>query len=121
MPLAELRRQFDVNFFGAVAVTQAFLPHLRAARGRLLFIGSISGRLAIPFIAPYSASKFALRAVADAWRVELRSAGIAVALIEPGSVRTPIWEKGRAGRERLLVCYRSPWKDTCRSSRPCSK
>lgn len=102
LPAAEFRRQFDVNVFGALAVAQAFLPQLRAARGRLVFVGSISGRLAIPFIAPYSASKFALRAIADALRMELLPAGIAVTLIEPGSVQTPIWEKGRASRERLL-------------------
>jgi NAD(P)-dependent dehydrogenase (short-subunit alcohol dehydrogenase family) len=102
LPVAELRRQFDVNVFGALAVAQAFLPQLRASRGRLVFVGSVSGRLAVPFIAPYSASKFALRALTDALRIELRRAGIAVALIEPGSVRTPIWAKGRASRERLL-------------------
>ena len=88
--------------FGAVAVAQAFLPQLRRSRGRLVFVGSISGRLAVPFIAPYSASKFALRAIADALRVELRPAGIAVALIEPGSVQTPIWQKGRDSRAALL-------------------
>ncbi|HEY4440606.1 MAG TPA: SDR family NAD(P)-dependent oxidoreductase [Candidatus Elarobacter sp.] len=102
LPLDELRRPFEVNLFGAVAVTQAFLPALRAARGRLVFVGSISGRLATPFIAPYSASKFALRAVADALRVELRPFGIVVALIEPGSVKTPIWQKGRDDKVRLL-------------------
>jgi NAD(P)-dependent dehydrogenase (short-subunit alcohol dehydrogenase family) len=102
LPVDELRRQFDVNVFGAVAVAQAFLPQLRASRGRLVFVGSISGRLSVPFIAPYSASKFALRAIADALRTELRPAGVAVSLIEPGSVKTPIWQKGRDSRERLL-------------------
>ncbi|GAC1578337.1 MAG: SDR family oxidoreductase [Candidatus Elarobacter sp.] len=102
LPVDELRRQFEVNVFGAVEVAQAFLPQLRASRGRLVFVGSISGRLAVPFIAPYSASKFALRAIADALRVELAPAGIAVALIEPSSVKTPIWEKGRASRATLL-------------------
>ena len=103
LPLTELRRQFDVNVFGAMAVAQAFLPQLRATRGRLVFVGSVSGRLAVPFIAPYSASKLALRALTDALRIELRAAGIAVVLVEPGSVRTPIWAKGRASRERLLA------------------
>jgi len=103
LPLDQVRRVFEVNVFGALAVTQAFLPQLRAARGRLVFVGSIAGRLAIPFIAPYSASKFALRAFTDALRVELAPDGIEVTLIEPGSVRTPIWAKGRASRERLLA------------------
>ena len=101
LPVDELRRVFEVNLFGAIALTQAFLPALRAARGRLVFVGSVSGRLATPFIAPYSASKFAVRAVADALRVELRQAGIRVALVEPGSVKTPIWKKGREDRGRL--------------------
>jgi NAD(P)-dependent dehydrogenase (short-subunit alcohol dehydrogenase family) len=102
LPVDELRRQFEVNLFGAVAVTQAFLPLLRPARGRLVFLGSSSGRLATPFVAPYSASKFALRAVTDALRVELSPFGLSVSLIEPGSVKTPIWQKGRDGKERLL-------------------
>jgi NAD(P)-dependent dehydrogenase (short-subunit alcohol dehydrogenase family) len=92
---AELRTQFDVNVVGQIAVTQAFLPQLRETRGRIVFVGSISGRIAMPFIAPYSASKFALRALADALRLELEPDGIAVSLIEPGSVKTPIWRKGR--------------------------
>jgi NAD(P)-dependent dehydrogenase (short-subunit alcohol dehydrogenase family) len=103
LPLDEIRRQFEVNVFGALAVAKAFLPQLRASRGRLAFVGSISGRLSVPFIAPYSASKFALRAFADGFRVELRPAGIAVSLIEPGSVKTPIWQKGRDSRDGLLA------------------
>ena len=95
LPLAELRAQFEVNVFGAYAIAQATLPALRAAKGRLVFVGSISGRFSVPFIAPYSASKFALRALADAWRIELKPAGVDVVLIEPGSVRTAIWRKGR--------------------------
>lgn len=103
LPVDELRRQFEINVFGAVAVSQAFLPQLRLSRGRLVFVGSISGRLAIPFIAPYSASKFALRALTDALRVELRPAGIAVVLLEPSSVKTPIWQKGRDSREARVA------------------
>jgi NAD(P)-dependent dehydrogenase (short-subunit alcohol dehydrogenase family) len=103
LPVDELRRQFEVNVFGAIAVSQAFLPQLRLSHGRLVFVGSISGRLAIPFIAPYSASKFALRALTDALRVELRPAGIAVVLLEPSSVKTPIWQKGRDSREARIA------------------
>lgn len=102
LPIDELRRQFEVNVCGAVAVSQAFLPQLRARRGRIVFVGSISGRVAVPFIAPYSASKFALRAIADALRMELASAGVAVSIIEPGSVKTPIWRKGRESKDELL-------------------
>ncbi len=103
LPVDELRRQFEVNLFGAVEVAQAFLPQLRPARGRLVFVGSSSGRLAIPFIAPYSASKFALRALTDGLRVELAPFGIRVALVEPSAVKTPIWAKGRASKAALLA------------------
>ncbi len=101
LPLDAFRKQFEVNVIGSLAVTQAFLPQLRAARGRLIFIGSVAGRIAMPFIGPYSASKFALRALSDALRIELGHAGIRVSLIEPGSVRTPIWSKGREGKATL--------------------
>jgi NAD(P)-dependent dehydrogenase (short-subunit alcohol dehydrogenase family) len=94
---SELRMQFDVNVLGQIAVTQAFLPQLRETRGRIVFVGSVSGRIAMPYIALYSASKFALRALADGLRFELEPDGIAVALVEPGSVKTPIWRKGREG------------------------
>lgn len=99
LSIDELRTQFEVNVFGALAVTQALLPQLRAQRGRIVFVGSISGRVAVPFIGPYSASKFALRALGDALRMELAGSGIAVSLVEPGSVQTPIWQKGRSREE----------------------
>ena len=98
LPVDELRRQLDVNVVGAFAVVQACLKLLPEGRGRIVFVGSSSGRLATPYIGPYSASKFALRALADALRIELGPAGIAVTLVEPGSVKTPIWAKGRAER-----------------------
>ncbi len=103
LPLSRWRKQFDVNLFGQIAVTQAFLPLLRASKGRIVFVGSIAGRLAVPFLAPYSASKFALRATVDALRVELGPSGIAVALIQPGAVKTPIWQKGRDGRDAMIA------------------
>jgi len=101
LALDELRKQFEVNVIGALAITQAFLPLLRANRARIVFMGSVSGRIAVPFIAPYSASKFALRAIADALRIELAAAGIYVSLIEPGSVKTPIWRKGREAQSTM--------------------
>jgi NAD(P)-dependent dehydrogenase (short-subunit alcohol dehydrogenase family) len=103
IPLDELRRQFDVNVFGAIALTQALLPLLRAQPSRIVFVGSVSGRMPMPYVAPYSASKFALRALADALRIELRPARVDVCLIEPGSVATPIWSKGRAMRDTMMT------------------
>jgi NAD(P)-dependent dehydrogenase (short-subunit alcohol dehydrogenase family) len=93
VPLTEFRRQFEVNVIGQLAVIQAFLPLVRRARGRIINMGSISGRMATPFIGAYGASKFALEAITDALRVELLPWKISVSIIEPGSVATPIWEK----------------------------
>ena len=101
VPLDELRRQLDVNLVGQVAVTQAFLPNIREARGRIVNVSSIGGRIALPLVGPYAASKFALEAVSDSLRRELRPWGIGVAVIEPGAVITPIWEKGRETANRL--------------------
>jgi NAD(P)-dependent dehydrogenase (short-subunit alcohol dehydrogenase family) len=103
IPPADLRRQFDVNVLGQVAVTQALLPALRRARGRIAIVSSVGGRVAMAFTAPYAASKHALEAIGDTLRVELHSSGVRVALIEPGSVATPIWDKGRAESERMSV------------------
>ncbi len=99
----DLRRQFDVNVFAQVAVTQALLPALRRAGGRIVFVSSIGGRVAMAFTAPYAASKHAIEAFGDALRVELRSSGVRVALVEPGSVATPIWDKSRAEAERVVI------------------
>ncbi|MEO6834985.1 MAG: SDR family NAD(P)-dependent oxidoreductase [Candidatus Tumulicola sp.] len=103
----EFRELFEVNVFGALALAQAALPHLPEGRGRIVFVGSISGRLSVPYIGPYSASKFALRALSDALRVELSPVGIAVSLIEAGSVKTPIWAKGREAKDRILATLAS--------------
>lgn len=94
VPLEKLRHQFEVNVTGQVAVTQAFLPLLRQARGRIVNIGSIGGRSVLPFAGAYCASKYALEALTDALRMELKAAGIEVVIIEPGGIATPIWEKG---------------------------
>jgi NAD(P)-dependent dehydrogenase (short-subunit alcohol dehydrogenase family) len=92
-PVEEWRRQFDVNVIGLVAVTQACLPLLRRGRGRIVNIGSIAGRSALPGSAAYDASKFAIEAISDALRIELDPWGIRVSIIEPGAVATPIWQK----------------------------
>jgi NAD(P)-dependent dehydrogenase (short-subunit alcohol dehydrogenase family) len=92
LPLDELRRQLEVNTVGQLAVIQACLPALRRSRGRIVNVSSISGRVALPLYGPYAASKFALEALSDSLRRELRGA-VGVSLIEPGAVRTPIWER----------------------------
>jgi NAD(P)-dependent dehydrogenase (short-subunit alcohol dehydrogenase family) len=94
LPLDQLRHQLEVNFVGQVAVTQAFLPALRAAGGRIVNVSSIGGRLASPLLGAYNASKFALEAASDSLRREVRSHGVDVIVIEPGGVKTPIWRKG---------------------------
>ncbi|CAN5866859.1 SDR family NAD(P)-dependent oxidoreductase [soil metagenome] len=91
--LDALRRQMEVNVIGQVAVTQAFLPPLRRARGRIVNMGSMAGRFASPFMGPYSTSKFALEAITDSLRLELRPWGIHVSIVEPGVIATPIWQK----------------------------
>src|SRR5438874_3243366 len=101
VPLDELRRQLEVNLIGPVAVTQAFLPLIRKARGRIVNIGSIGGRISTPVLGPYSASKYAIEAITDALRIELRPWGINVAVVEPGSIATPIWEKGQGSADQL--------------------
>jgi NAD(P)-dependent dehydrogenase (short-subunit alcohol dehydrogenase family) len=101
LPPEELRTQLEVNVIGQVAVTQAVLPALRAARGRIVFVGSVSGRSALPFMGPYAASKHALEAVADSLRVELAPWGIGVTIVEPGTIRTPMWARGGQRAEEL--------------------
>jgi NAD(P)-dependent dehydrogenase (short-subunit alcohol dehydrogenase family) len=96
VPLDEWRRQLEVNLIGQIAMIQRFLPLIRSARGRIVNVSSIGGRIALPLAGPYAASKFALEAVSDSLRRELRGQGIEVSLIEPGGVKTPIWEKGLA-------------------------
>jgi len=94
LPLDLLRHQLEVNLVGQVAVTQQFLPALRAARGRIVNVSSIGGRVALPLLAAYNASKFALEAISDSLRRELAPHGVDVIVIEPGGVKTPIWRKG---------------------------
>jgi NAD(P)-dependent dehydrogenase (short-subunit alcohol dehydrogenase family) len=99
----DLRKQFEVNVLGQVAVTQALLPALRAAHGRIVFMSSVGGRVAVAFPAPYAASKHAIEALGDALRVELASSNVQVALVEPGSVATPIWDKARETGDQVVV------------------
>jgi NAD(P)-dependent dehydrogenase (short-subunit alcohol dehydrogenase family) len=101
IPLDDFRRQLEVNLFAYVAVTQALLPQIRRAEGRIVFISSIGGRIAFPFGGPYHASKFATEAVGDVFRQELRPWGMKVAIVEPGSIDTPIWERGQLEGEEI--------------------
>jgi NAD(P)-dependent dehydrogenase (short-subunit alcohol dehydrogenase family) len=94
IPIEDFRRQIEVNLTAQVAVSQAMLPLIRRGGGRIVFVSSIGGRMALPFGGPYHAAKFGLEAVADCLRQELRPWKIAVAVIEPGSIDTPIWERG---------------------------
>ncbi len=93
IPLDDYRRSFEVNYFGQIAVTQAFLPLLRRVPGTIVNIASIGGRVASPFMSPYNGSKFALEALSQSLRHELAPWGIDVVVVEPGSIATPIWEK----------------------------
>jgi NAD(P)-dependent dehydrogenase (short-subunit alcohol dehydrogenase family) len=102
LPIDDFREQLEINLVGQVAVTQAMLPALRRARGRIVFVSSIGGRVAFPFNGPYHASKWAIEAVGESLRNELRPWGIEVSLVEPGSVATPIWAKGQARADGFL-------------------
>lgn len=109
IPIDDFRHQLEVNLTGQVAVTQALLPALRRAGGRLVFVSSIGGRIAFPMTGAYHAAKFAIEAVGDVFRQELRPWGIRVAIVEPGSVATPIWERGE--RTAAEIGERAPRRD----------
>lgn len=89
MDLDALRRQLEVNLVGQVAVTQQMLPLLREAGGRVVLMSSVGGRMSLPYLSAYHASKFALEAIGDALRMEAKPFGVGVSLVEPGSIRTP--------------------------------
>jgi NAD(P)-dependent dehydrogenase (short-subunit alcohol dehydrogenase family) len=103
VPPEELRHQLEVNLVGQVAVTQALLPALRRVRGRVVFMGSIAGRSALPFLGPYAASKHGLEAVADSLRLELRPFGIHVSIVEPGTIKTRIWSSAATRADELIA------------------
>ena len=103
VPLDEIRRQYEVNVFGLLAVTQALLEPIRTGRGRIVNVGSIGGRINTPFVGPYSSSKAAVRSLSASLRRELRPWGIQVALVEPGALDTPIWRKGEEGAQATIA------------------
>lgn len=101
LPLADLRKQLEVNVVGTLAVTQAAIPLLRQTRGRIVTVGSIASRFGAPFLGPYCASKAAVAMLVDSLRLELAPAGISVVLFEFAAVKTPIWQKGRELKDDL--------------------
>lgn len=103
VPLDELRRQLEINVVGQVAVTQAMLPLLRQAKGRIVNVSSIGGRVASPLMGPYNMSKFAIEAMTDVLRQELQGEGLAVVAIQPGAIATPIWATATATADQILA------------------
>ena len=106
LAIEDFRHQIEVNMTGHVAVTQALLPAIRSARGRIVFISSIGGRVALPLTGAYHAAKFGIEAVGDVFRQELRPWGISVSIVEPGSIDTPIWERGERTADELRTAER---------------
>lgn len=98
VPIHALRRQFEVNVIGQLAVTQAVLPMLRQAKGTVVNVGAASGRVTVPMAGPISASKSALESLTDALRMELAHQGVSVTILEPGALRTAIFDKAAANR-----------------------
>jgi NAD(P)-dependent dehydrogenase (short-subunit alcohol dehydrogenase family) len=102
LPINLLRRQFEVNVIGQIAVIQALLPLLRRGGGRIVNLSSMEGRLAMPFVGPYCASKSALEALTESLRMELCPWGIKVILVEPGVTSTQILERSINAVEELI-------------------
>jgi len=135
IPLEDFRHQIEVNLTGQVAVTQALLPQIRRARGRIVFISSIGGLMAFPMTGAYHAAKFGIEAVGDIFRQELRPWGISVSIVEPGSIATPIWDRGEQRADEIgartpqrealygkpIAAYRKVIKDTAARGIPPQK
>ncbi len=129
LDLDGLRRQLEVNVTGQVAVTQAFLPELRAAKGRIVLMASVGGRMSLPYLSPYHASKFALEGIGDALRMEMSQFGVEVSIIEPGAIATPFWGKGTEQVNQVLAAmspeqrnlYEAPAKAAAEGARKAEK
>lgn len=102
LSLERVRHLFEVNYFGVIAATQTFLPLLRRGHGRIVNMSSVGGMVSSPFVSPYTSSKFALEALSDSLRMELRAWHIHVSVIEPGAIDTPIWGKADDVLEDLI-------------------
>jgi NAD(P)-dependent dehydrogenase (short-subunit alcohol dehydrogenase family) len=103
LPIEDFRRQVELNLTAQLAVTQAMLPAIRVARGRVVLISSVGGRVALPMTGAYHAAKFGLEGLGDSLRQELAPWGIKVVLIEPGSIDTPIWSRGEEDADRIFA------------------
>ena len=95
LPMKIFREVFEVNFFGLVSLTQNLIPDLIKTRGKIIIVGSMAGRIALPFLSPYVSTKFALEGFSDSLRRELTPFGIQTVLLEPGGIATPIWKKAK--------------------------
>ncbi|HEX8206667.1 MAG TPA: SDR family NAD(P)-dependent oxidoreductase, partial [Solirubrobacteraceae bacterium] len=102
LALDDFRHQLEVNVVGPLALTQALLPALRAARGRIVMLSSVGGRTAVPFLGPYHTSKWALEGLSESLRQEVEPLGVKVAIVEPGSAATEIWRKGQESSVDVL-------------------
>jgi NAD(P)-dependent dehydrogenase (short-subunit alcohol dehydrogenase family) len=103
LPIEDFRRQVELNLTAQLAVTQAMLPAIRVARGRVVLISSMGGRVALPMTGAYHAAKFGLEGLGDSLRQELAPWGIKVVLVEPGSIDTPIWSRGEEDADRIFA------------------
>jgi NAD(P)-dependent dehydrogenase (short-subunit alcohol dehydrogenase family) len=101
LPIAQWRKQFEVNLFGQIAMTQALLPALLSSSGTVVNVSSVGGKFALPTYGAYAGSKFALEAVSDALRREIGAAGVKVVVVEPGAVKTEMAERGIATAQGL--------------------
>ena len=95
IPVEDFRELIETNLIGSFAVTKAFLPLIRHAQGRIVFVGSLGGRVAFPYASAYHASKFGIEGLAESLRSEMRPLGVGVSVIEPATMATEIWGKGR--------------------------
>lgn len=102
LPIDSWRAQFETNFFGCIALTQALIPALRPSRGRVINISSVGGKVSQPLVAAYVSSKYAMEAMSDSLRMELRGEGIHVSVVQPGAIATPIWNKGLSAEEKAI-------------------
>ena len=101
LSVEEYRRSFDVNFFGQIRLIQELLPFLRESKGRIVNMSSLAGKLSQPMMSAYCSSKHALEALSDSLRMELAVFDVKVIVIEPGAIKTPIWDKGSASAKSL--------------------